>query len=287
MEKEKILKVEHTGDHEWEFAYPPQYDELLDKFEKGIDLWRIGRFRSAKKIYKELIEGFPGFIDAYHHLGLLYEKEGRDRLAFESWLKGYQIGKQAFPRDFTPGKDLLRWGFLDNRPFLRCTHALGLCFFDGGNFAKGIELFEFIISVNPDDNQGIRTILIEGYLKIGNYLSVLDLCDRYRGDISVELTYGEPYALFKMGDKGKATSLLRKAIGLSPKVARELLKKRHKQPVTLFPDRYTVGGDDEAYYYWERNDILWEEPELKKWLIQIAGKGKRLRHSGLDFNDWH
>jgi len=46
-------------------------------------------------------------------------------------------------------------------------------------------------------------------------------------------------------------------------------------PKTLFPDRYTVGGDDEAYYYWERNGILWEEPEVKEWLAQAAGKGRR------------
>jgi len=272
-----MLKVEQTEEHEWEFIYPPEYNELMDKFHEGIELWETGHTNSAKKIYKEVIEEFPEFIDAYHHLGLLYDEEGKDRLAFENWLKGYQIGKQAFPPDFIPGRDLLRWGILENRPFLRCTHALGLCFFDGGNLAKGIELSEFIISVNPNDNQGIRMLLVEGYLKTGNYMAVLDICDRYRGEFAVEFTYGEPYALFKMGDKEKATLLLRKAIKSSPKVAKELLKKRHPLPKTLFPDKYTVGGDDEAYYYWERNGILWEEPEVKEWLAQVAGKGKHRR----------
>ena len=52
-------------------------------------------------------------------------------------------------------------------------------------------------------------------------------------------------------------------------------KKRHPLPETLFPDRYTVGGDDEAYYYyWERNGILWEEPEVKEWLAQATGKSR-------------
>jgi len=270
-----MLKVEEVARHEWEFIYPPEYDELMGKFDEAIELWERNHIKSAEKIYKEVIAEFPEFIDAYHHLAILYEESGRDRLAFESWLKGYQIGKQVFPHNFTPGKDLLRWGVLENRPFLRCTHALALCFFDGGNLAKGIELFEFIISVNPNDNQGIRAVLVEGYLKTGNYRAVLDICNKYKGDITVELTYGGPYALYKLGDKGKATLLLRQAIGFSPKVAKELLKKRHTPPKSLYPDRYTVGGDDEAFYYWERSGILWEDPEMKQWLAQNVGKGKR------------
>jgi len=274
-----MLKVEQVEEHEWRFVYPPKYDELMDKFGEGIELWQTDHTRSAEKIYKEIIAEFPGFIDVYHHLGLLYEESGRDRLAFENWMKGYQIGKKAFPDNFTSGKDLLRWGLLENRPFLRCTHALGLCFFDGGNLAKAIELFEFIISANPNDNQGIRGLLVEGYLKIGNYRAVLDICDKYKGDITVDLTYGKAYALFKLGDKGKATLLLREAIGFSPKVVKELLKKRHIPPKSLHPDRYTVGGHDEAFYYWERSGILWEDPEIKEWLTRNRGKGKRSESS--------
>ena len=270
-----MLKVEEVAEHEWEFIYPPKYRQLMDKFDGGVELWQTGHARAAEKIYKEIIAEFPGFIDVYHHLGLLYEESGRDKLAFENWLKGYQIGNACFPHNFTPGKDLLPWAFLENRPFLRCTHAFGLCFFDGGNLAKAMELFEFIISANPNDNQGIRALLAEGYLKTGNYRAVLDLCGKYKGDPTVELTYGKPYALFKLGDKGKASLLLREAIQFSPKVAKELLKKRHIPPKSLHPDRYTVGGDDEAFYYWERSGILWEDPEIKPWLIQNADKGKR------------
>jgi len=272
-----MLKVEEVGKHKWRFIYPSKYEELMDKFGEGIELWQTGHTRAAEKIHKEIIAEFPGFLDVYNQLGLLYEESDRDRLAFESWIKGYQIGRRAFPDNFTPGEDLLPWGMLENRPFLRCVHGLALCFFDGGNLAKGIELFEFIISANPNDNQGIRAVLVEGYLKTGDYQEAVDICDNYKGDITVELTYGKPYALFKLGDKGKATLLLREAIGFSPKVIKELLKKRHIPPKSLDPDRYTVGGDDEAFYYWERSGILWEDPEMKQWLIQNKNKGKRPR----------
>ena len=54
------------------------------------------------------------------------------------------------------------------------------------------------------------------------------------------------------------------------------IKKRHIPPKNLFPGRYTVGGDDETYYYWERNGILWDEPEMKEWLTQVVRKGKKV-----------
>ena len=102
-----MLRVEEVAEHEWRFIYPPKYDELMDKFGEGIELWQMGDTRAAEKIHKEIIAEFPGFLDVYNQLGLLYEESGRDRLAFESWIKGYQIGRGTFPHSFTPGKDLL------------------------------------------------------------------------------------------------------------------------------------------------------------------------------------
>ena len=270
-----MLKVEPIGEQEWSFVYSPKYDQLMDRFGEGVELWRRGQDKFAEKIYKEVIGEYPEFIDAYHHLGLLYEALDKDELAFENWMKGYQIGRRTLPPGFILGRDLLRWGCLENRPFLRCAHAFGLCFFDRGNLAKSIEIFEFIILVNPNDNQGIRALLVDGYLKIGGYMAALGICDKYQGDFMVNLLYGKPYALFKMGDREKVTSLLREAIRLSPKVARELLKKRHSQPKSLDPGRYTIGGDDEGFYYWEENGILWKDPEVESWLIRNAKKRKK------------
>jgi len=34
-----MLKVKQIGEHEWRFAYPPKYDELMDKFDKGVEAW--------------------------------------------------------------------------------------------------------------------------------------------------------------------------------------------------------------------------------------------------------
>jgi hypothetical protein len=82
-----------------------------------------------------------------------------------------------------------------------------------------------------------------------------------------EILYGRAIAFFKLGQRKLATAALKKAIEYQPLVGRELLKKRHRLPKSARPDRVTVGGADEAFYYWERWGRIWKgDPEAFEWL---------------------
>lgn len=59
----------------------------------------------------------------------------------------------SLPPDFN---DLLLWGRIYNRPFLRCLHGYGLCLWRLGDFAAAQNTFERILAFNPNDNQGVR-----------------------------------------------------------------------------------------------------------------------------------
>ena len=64
-----------------------------------------------------------------------------------------KIGELSLP----PGFDgLLVWGRIFDRPFLRCLHGYGLCLWRLGKFPEAERVFERILSLNPNDNQGIR-----------------------------------------------------------------------------------------------------------------------------------
>ena len=54
---------------------------------------------------------------------------------------------------------MLQWGLLFNRPFLRCLHGYGLCRWRLGHVQDAQRVFERILSLNPDDNQGVRFCL--------------------------------------------------------------------------------------------------------------------------------
>ena len=66
---------------------------------------------------------------------------------------GIRIGELSLPAGFD---GLLVWGLIYNRPFLRCLHGYGLCLWRLGRVAEALATFERILSLNPNDNQGVR-----------------------------------------------------------------------------------------------------------------------------------
>ncbi len=121
--------------------------------------------------------------------------------------------------------------------------------------------------MNPNDNQGVRAMAIEALFKLGRFEDALEIAEKYPNDIMPETLYGRALALFKLGQRQEASVVLREAIEYIPLVAKELLKMKHRLPETAMPDAVTVGGVDEAYYYWERCGQFWEEDtEALEWL---------------------
>jgi len=51
---------------------------------------------------------------------------------------------------------VLVWGLVYNRPFLRCLHGYALCLWRSGKFTEAERVFQRILSLNPNDNQGVR-----------------------------------------------------------------------------------------------------------------------------------
>jgi tetratricopeptide (TPR) repeat protein len=51
---------------------------------------------------------------------------------------------------------VLVWGRIHNRPFLRCLEGYGLCLWRLGRLAEAQRVFERLLSLNPNDNQGVR-----------------------------------------------------------------------------------------------------------------------------------
>ena len=69
-----------------------------------------------------------------------------------------RIGELSLGDDFT---GVLPWGFIDNRPFLRCMHGYGLCLWRLGRFDVAEHIFEKMLWLNPSDNQGVRFLINE------------------------------------------------------------------------------------------------------------------------------
>ena len=64
-----------------------------------------------------------------------------------------RIGELSLGPDF---EGLLPWGYIDNRPFLRCTHGYGLCLWRLGRFDEAARIFDRMLWLNPSNSQGVK-----------------------------------------------------------------------------------------------------------------------------------
>ena len=69
-----------------------------------------------------------------------------------------RIAESSLPNGFG---GVLRWGWVDNRPFLRCLHGLTLSTWRLEQYPEAQELCSALLWLNPADNQGARELLPE------------------------------------------------------------------------------------------------------------------------------
>jgi len=262
------LKLKRVTSNGWKFEHPLIVTRFNKMLNEAIELMNEGYSDKAKDILRMIIEESPEHIDAYHHLALLLlnrenVKQENVKDAFALWMKAVGIGKRCFPtKEFIFGKDLLEWDYPDNRPFLSASGSLGLLLYSMEEVEEALKIFHNILSINPNDDQGIRSLAIQAHFDLNQPEEVLKICDNYRRDITADTLYGRPLALIQTGRKDQAERHLKEAIQWLPLIAKELTKERHGPPEELLKAGYTtIGGPDKAYDYWQRFGKVWEDTE--------------------------
>jgi len=269
-----MLKLSQVAPHEWEFVWPNIYNDLRDEFNAGCEAYEADDLDKAKKIFQTVLAQMPDHLDAIHHLAIVLSALILVDEARDLWEQAVHIGRKAFPKDFEVRKDRLEWGWLENRPFLRCLHGLALARYKDGKTEEALRLFQELLCLNPNDNQGVRAIALEALFRVGEFEDALKITQQYPGDMMSGIIYGRALALFKLGRRKEATAALREATEHLPLVGRELLKAKHRLPKTARPDVVTLGGADEAYHYWEHWGPFWkEDTEALKWLKEVVRQG--------------
>ena len=152
---------EENEENEYEFAEYVGYDEGED-FEDALEILRSGDYETAAHLLRAFIKRFPYHIDSYHHLGIIETDLGHQGRALKYFEMGYRMGLRSIPENFA-GR--LPWIHLENRPFLRAAHGYGLALEQQRRQLEAVDVYEQILSLNPDDNQGIRYLLPSVYLE--------------------------------------------------------------------------------------------------------------------------
>ncbi|MCP4299569.1 MAG: hypothetical protein GY783_03205 [Gammaproteobacteria bacterium] len=160
----------------------------------------------------------------------------------------------------------LAWVHTENRPALRCLVNLSLLEERLGNESTMIEIAEQVLALNPNDNHGLRTMIINDRLRRHDDIGTLEIAENYPADLNPDIAYGQALALFRLGRTDDADVAVQEAIVDLPNVVRYLLAKRIRKP-KLDPVGIRIGGDDQAWLYRQEMRDVWEAtPGALDWL---------------------
>lgn len=99
----------------------------------------------ALEMDKDYVQTYIGFVSAYGAAGDKKKSEEAIKTAYEKTLKKFP----TWPKE-------MRWGYMDNRAYMRAIQYRGELYWDNGENEKAIELFRLLLKLNPGDNQGAR-----------------------------------------------------------------------------------------------------------------------------------
>lgn len=168
----------------------------------------------------------------------------------------------------------LPWSFVENRPALQLVAELVWIRRKQGRLTEARELAQWMVStLNPADNHGLRSDLVQMCFEQGDAEGVLAVCNRFPDDFLAVTLFGRPLALHGLGRDEEAARALRDAVRHKPHVLPMLLAANPKRPPTN-PANVTVGGKDEAWWYRDENRALWETAGALEWARGIAREAK-------------
>lgn len=158
----------------------------------------------------------------------------------------------------------LEWGWVENRPALRLAAHLAFRRHRAGEWERFVHLAEWILSLNPRDNHGLRDPLSQAYLELGSPERVLELAARYPDD-GTTLSMNTVLAHWRRGARGEALRTLANVAPRCVEAVRMLLAENPKPP-KMSEYGITLGGKDEAWLYRMECRGLWERDDALAWL---------------------
>jgi len=225
------------------------------------------------KLAHEALELSLDCTDAYV---LLAENAQSRKEALEYYEKGVAAGERAL------GPDAFRedvghfWGLLETRPYMRAREGLASTLWTMGRRAEAISHLQYMLRLNPNDNQGVRYTLAGWLLAEGQDEELAGLLERY-DEPSANWAYTKAlHAFRRQGDTPESRQRLKVAKRANKHVPAYLLGQ--KTLPMHHPASYSQGADNEAILYVGSALSGWKEtPGAIAWLKEVEQGTRKKR----------
>ena len=140
------------------------------------------------------------------------------------------------------------WGILETRPYMRARLGLAHALWNVGEREEAVPHLREMLSLNPDDNQGVRYNLAAFLLGLDHDEELAALLDQFPDEDSATWAYTKALLAFrKSGDSADARKLLVAAKKTNKHVPAFFLQK--KPLPAEQPPFYSPGDENEALIY--------------------------------------
>ena len=224
----------------------------------------IGRRRVI--LARQALEVSPDCADAYV---ILAESAAGPARALPLYEAAVAAGERAIGAGRFAERTGEFWGILETRPYMRARLGLAqtLAALDRGGEAE--EHYRALLQLNPNDNQGVRYLLLAALAAAGRDDEALALLRQYPDDAAAEWRFTWALIDFRQGRLEDADRRLAEALDYNPTVPLMLAAGKGLSP--MVGPTVRLGGPDEAAGYAEAFGDAWRAtPGAQEWLMRTG-----------------
>lgn len=205
----------------------------------------------------------PDCADAWVVLG---EGASTAEVALDRHARGVEAGLRAIGPERFAALEGAFWGHLDTRPYMRARLAFAQTLRGLGRDEEALEHYRALLRLNPNDNQGVRYLLVAALLELDRNDEAGALLDQFDGDMQALWPYARALWRFRTeGDTARARAALAEARHANPHVVKYLLDP-DSIPLER-PPHFALGSRDEGAYVADALDDAFEmTAEAAAWL---------------------
>lgn len=215
----------------------------------------------------------PDDVDAYLTLA---EHADSDRLALPLFEKAVAAGERGIGR--SRFEKLVGEFWLDpkTRPYMQARMSLARSLWTLSRRDEAVSHFQELLRLNPNDNQGVRYVLLNSLIALGRFDDAKVLIQRY-DEPSAAWAFSKVLVAFhEGGDAAASRTALKEARRINKHVVPFLLGE--KEPPDDNPGFYSPGDKYEACFYIEESLGTWKQvPGAVTWLSTVMSAGSKAR----------
>lgn len=149
------------------------------------------------------------------------------------------------------------WYVLEARPYLRALLHAGMQAVHDSRFVDAVSFFEEVLAWNPNDNQGVRDMLVPCCIITNRKKRAAELLEEYKAVHSGTWTANQYMYAIRFGTKKDKEYWIEQLTQVNPYIAYPLINDTISAP-ELVPNVYYFGEESEAAVYWEQTIEVWE-----------------------------